>query len=1021
MALLESSGHFDQDAHVRIAIKYLEEKKVKTLLRDLTQSLLLAQPADPRSYILEELRSETSGPSGKGSSSTSLNASCAFLKSSRSSARDAVRELLRSAKEGLGAVRAVSFFSAPKGRGRGVLGLGDARQLAGDAFLLVDSSDGRSPGEAGSSVVAECLGSALASESGAAADTCVAWPVRSAQGVEGVLLAELNLPAEVSETLSSLQLYALLLEERLNCIHWEAEARRSAAVVESLLQGVEVLAKPSEEWRESNIQSAAEVPKEVLRGGIELPVASVWEADDRLGSFVKVGGAEGRNSPSALTTEAFRLSSEDAARVICAEGSWDGSGSKPTSSREICVVLHGIGKPTVLDFSDDLSSKAVEPLRLDHFDIVAAESLCASSLRAALQAQSMLSELTKRKHSAEQMQSLVSELSMAASTTDLVHTIEKAVQAVTQSSRCMVFFIDDDEAWAPPTATVPEPARLDFDVGLPGKIAMLAKERSEPLGALIYNDPTTCPYWDDVEFGVDQKASVMVAPIMSAGKDLKPLGLIVASAKTSRSKEGDLLSKLWGPISVDFTQQDAEFLEWLASAASSHLDRLSLDVMWTRALLEREGAEGAAQDESEDLLVSEYYTEEAMATRSRARTDGSTGRAGSKASGHGRCVGRVNTVHKFTGHVATALDFTSSKGMLQLVQEAENTCIRDLVAEPHVDVSQWEIDYWVLTSHEQFVLLVTAIRQLDIFDHLSIDDGVLMRFFQAVKNTYRSVPFHNFHHAMSTTHYASKMAKVADLSAYLTYPELFALVIGALCHDLDHRGYNNAFEIMTRSELALRYNDSSPLENHHCARAFETALNGVDCNIFEDLGPEVYNLVRKRMVAGILATDMKHHGEHVGILKEFEVGEPSDSQSQFLVEVLMHAADISNPFMPADKSKRWAVCLNEEFSLQAEKEAELGLPVTSFMSGLHEPQVAAKSLLGFIDFVVTPFTSSVFRLFPDLAELKKFLDQNREAAAIIVEEATSAKGSDRRPAKKSWQSALTRLRGTKDSTGSTNV
>ncbi|CAE7026805.1 dnc [Symbiodinium sp. CCMP2592] len=157
MALLESSGHFDQDAHVRIAMKYLEEKKVKTLLRDLTQSLLLAQPADPRSYILEELRSETSGPSGKGTSSTSLNSSCAFLKSSRSSARDAVRGLLRSAKEGLGdAVRAVSFFSAPKGRGRGVLGLGDARQLAGDAFLLVDSSDGRSPGEPGSSVVAEC-------------------------------------------------------------------------------------------------------------------------------------------------------------------------------------------------------------------------------------------------------------------------------------------------------------------------------------------------------------------------------------------------------------------------------------------------------------------------------------------------------------------------------------------------------------------------------------------------------------------------------------------------------------------------------------------------------------------------------------------------------------------------------------------------------------------------------------------------------------------------------------------------
>lgn len=29
------------------------------------------------------------------------------------------------------------------------------------------------------------------------------------------------------------------------------------------------------------------------------------------------------------------------------------------------------------------------------------------------------------------------------------------------------------------------------------------------------------------------------------------------------------------------------------------------------------------------------------------------------------------------------------------------------------------------------------------------------------------------------------------------------------------------FQINARTELALRYNDISPLENHHCAVAFE--------------------------------------------------------------------------------------------------------------------------------------------------------------------------------------------------------
>ena len=51
--------------------------------------------------------------------------------------------------------------------------------------------------------------------------------------------------------------------------------------------------------------------------------------------------------------------------------------------------------------------------------------------------------------------------------------------------------------------------------------------------------------------------------------------------------------------------------------------------------------------------------------------------------------------------------------------------------------------------------------------------------------------------------------------------ELFSAVVGAFVHDVGHTGVNNNFLVQTGSQLALRFNDQSPLENMHVAIAFE--------------------------------------------------------------------------------------------------------------------------------------------------------------------------------------------------------
>ena len=50
--------------------------------------------------------------------------------------------------------------------------------------------------------------------------------------------------------------------------------------------------------------------------------------------------------------------------------------------------------------------------------------------------------------------------------------------------------------------------------------------------------------------------------------------------------------------------------------------------------------------------------------------------------------------------------------------------------------------------------------------------------------------------------------------------KLLACYLAAIIHDFEHRGVNNDFLIKTSDHLALLYNDSSPMENHHVASAF---------------------------------------------------------------------------------------------------------------------------------------------------------------------------------------------------------
>lgn len=108
---------------------------------------------------------------------------------------------------------------------------------------------------------------------------------------------------------------------------------------------------------------------------------------------------------------------------------------------------------------------------------------------------------------------------------------------------------------------------------------------------------------------------------------------------------------------------------------------------------------------------------------------------------------------------------------------------------------------------------------------------VLCRWVLSVKKNYRPVKYHNWRHALNVTQTMFAMLKTGKMERFMTDLEIFGLLVACLCHDLDHRGTNNSFQMKTTSPLAILYTTST-MEHHHFDQCI-MILNSEGNNIFQ--------------------------------------------------------------------------------------------------------------------------------------------------------------------------------------------
>mmetsp|Transcript_48086 Transcript_48086/g.120215 ORF Transcript_48086/g.120215 Transcript_48086/m.120215 type:complete len:345 (+) Transcript_48086:3-1037(+) len=296
------------------------------------------------------------------------------------------------------------------------------------------------------------------------------------------------------------------------------------------------------------------------------------------------------------------------------------------------------------------------------------------------------------------------------------------------------------------------------------------------------------------------------------------------------------------------------------------------------------------------------------------------------------------------------------------------------------ELDSFSCDALSYTSDDLVHLTLEIFIALGFPNKVNISVMKLKKFILCVRTCMFDNPYHNWFHAFDVTQTTYCLAIKSGMHQTLSDVELFALIVSALCHDLEHPGVNNPFLVASRSDLATLYNDRSVLENHHCCRAFQLILHS-EIQLLSEFSGQDYTLFRTAVLSNILATDMARHGDYTTKLKRLtEASTPLEDRqidSQFAMEVIIKCADTSNVLKPFAIAKKWAMRVTDEFFLQGDKERANSMPLTPMCDRTSQGRVALQK--GFVDFVIGPFYKLVGDAMPGLKEGFFLLWQNREA------------------------------------------
>lgn len=362
----------------------------------------------------------------------------------------------------------------------------------------------------------------------------------------------------------------------------------------------------------------------------------------------------------------------------------------------------------------------------------------------------------------------------------------------------------------------------------------------------------------------------------------------------------------------------------------------------------------------------------------------------------------VNTTDVDDGIPAQDLDSDIRESFVQLVRHEPVTYPKfklpsDNKRRPSTDISQKlkeqlkqaERDFaWDPRSFGEDKNRVLSVLAMHLFEvtgliqDFSLDVRKLDRFLQTIERGYNSrLPYHNALHAaavLQKIHIILVEGKALEKIA-LTEEERaviqFAMYFAAIVHDHRHGGVTNSYLTTTGDPLAIRYNDHSPLENHHLASAFDI-LNQPDKNFMLRLDDTVRRTIRMHVIDAVKATDMHYHFttmDHFSKilfkknLSNDGVWFQSHAERTVALQLCLKCADLAHMTCETSDHETWVNQLQEEFFLQGDRERRCGMSVSPLMDRRKRGLTASQKK--FLEIFVLPMYNQLAEAFNETQPL----------------------------------------------------
>ncbi|XP_042878602.1 dual 3',5'-cyclic-AMP and -GMP phosphodiesterase 11-like [Penaeus japonicus] len=279
---------------------------------------------------------------------------------------------------------------------------------------------------------------------------------------------------------------------------------------------------------------------------------------------------------------------------------------------------------------------------------------------------------------------------------------------------------------------------------------------------------------------------------------------------------------------------------------------------------------------------------------------------------------------------------------------------------------------------------------LDLIGRFHIEYEVLCRWLLSVKKNYRNVTYHNWRHAFNVAQMMFAIITTTQWWKVLGELECLALLVACLCHDLDHRGTNNSFQIKASSPLAQLYTTST-MEHHHFDQSV-MILNSAGNQILSNCTPDEYSRVISVLEDAILATDLavyfRKRGDFFNMITDSQYDFAKEESREQLRGMMMTICDIAAITKPWPIQKKVAELVAGEFFEQGDIEKE-ELKITPIdMMNREKKDKLPIMQVGFIDSICMPVYEAFAKLSDELKPLLDGVQDNRQNWQRLADDVT---------------------------------